>query len=102
MDLPEVGWSIEVVTDGDRVLGRSDRRRARPMVLGRGGSEFLVPRVSVEDALDRAAAATARPIVLADGSDSTTAGGNGDGNELLAALLRAGRSTPTSRRSRRS
>ena len=33
-----------------------------------------------------------RPIVFADGSDSTTAGGAGDGTELLAALIERERS----------
>ena len=93
MDLPEVGWSIEVVTDGDRALGEAIADELGRMCWDRR-EEFLVPRTSIEDALDRAAAAPAIPIVLGDGSDSTTAGGNGDGTELLAALLqRAERGT---------
>jgi microcystin degradation protein MlrC len=86
MDLPEVGWSIEVVTDNDPDLGAAVADE-----LGRlcwdARDAFLVPRVPIAEALDRAAAATERPIILADGSDSTTAGGSGDGNELLAAIL---------------
>jgi microcystin degradation protein MlrC len=93
MDLPEVGWSIEVVTDGDRALGEAIGDELGRMCWDRR-DEFLVPRVTIEDALDRAAAATERPIVFADGSDSTTAGGNGDGNELLAALLARAEARP--------
>ena len=94
LDLPEVGWSIEVVTDGDRALGEAIADELGRMCWERR-EEFLVPRATIEEALERAAAAAARPVVLAAGADSTTAGGAGDGNELLAALLaRADRGQP--------
>src|SRR6185295_4669054 len=82
----EVGWSIEVVTDNDPGLGAAVADELGQLCWA-ARDEFLVPRVPIADALDRAAAANERPIVFADGSDSTTAGGSGDGNELLAALL---------------
>jgi microcystin degradation protein MlrC len=85
MDLPEVGWSVEVVTDGDPALGALVADE-----LGRAAwavrDELLVHKTPIPQALDAAAAATQRPIAFADGSDSTSAGGMGDGNELLAAL----------------
>jgi microcystin degradation protein MlrC len=86
MDLPEIGWSIEVVTDADPALGAAVADELG-WLCWEARDAFLVPRTPIPEALDRAAAATERPIVFADGSDSTTAGGSGDGNELLAALL---------------
>jgi microcystin degradation protein MlrC len=86
MDLPEVGWSVEVVTDADPGLGRATADELARMAWS-VREAFLVHKVPIEAALDRAAASDVRPIVLADGADSTTAGGNGDGTELLAALL---------------
>ena len=43
MDLPEVGWSIEVVTDGDRALGEAIADELGRMCWDRR-EEFLVPR----------------------------------------------------------
>jgi microcystin degradation protein MlrC len=86
MDLPGIGWSVEVVTDGDAALGASTADE-----LGRRAwsvrDELLVHKLPIAKALDHAAAAGRRPIVFADGADSTSAGGNGDGTELLAGLL---------------
>jgi microcystin degradation protein MlrC len=86
MDLPEVGWSVAVVTDDQPELGLQTAdelaRRAwdaRP--------DFLVHKLSIDEALDRAASSGLRPTIVVDGSDSTSAGGNGDGTELLAALV---------------
>jgi microcystin degradation protein MlrC len=85
-DKPEVGWSVEVVTDGDPALGAAVADE-----LGRSAwavrDELLVHKTPIPEALDHAAAAPHRPIAFADGSDSTSAGGWGDGNELLAALV---------------
>lgn len=86
MDLPEVGWSVEVVTDGDPALGRATADELGRLAWA-ARDEFLVQRTPIAAALDRAAASGLRPTILADGSDSTSAGGNGDGTELLEALL---------------
>jgi microcystin degradation protein MlrC len=93
MDLPEVGWSIEVVTDDDRALGEAIADELGRRCWDRR-EEFLVPRVPIDEALDRAAAVNERPFVFGDGSDSTTAGGSGDGTELLAALLARAEARP--------
>ncbi len=86
MDLPEVGWSVEVVTDGDRSLGRATADELARMAW-EIRDEFLVHKSSLPAALDRAASSGLRPTIFADGADSTSAGGNGDGTELLEALL---------------
>ncbi len=85
LDLPEAGWSVEVVTDGDRSLGGAIADELALMCWDRR-TEFLVRKTPVGIALDDAAARTERPTILVDGADSTTAGGDGDGTELLAAL----------------
>ena len=86
MDLPEIGWSVEVVTDNDPALGAevADELARRAWDAR---DDFLVHKQSVEVALDRAVASGLRPTILVDGADSTSAGGNGDGTELLAALV---------------
>jgi len=86
LDLPDVGWSVEVVTDDDPALGASIADELGRMCWDRR-AEFLVNQTPISEALDRAAAAPATPVILVDGSDSTTAGGAGDGTELLEALL---------------
>ncbi len=94
MDLPEIGWSVEVVTDGDREPAQADADElARTGVVGPRGP----PRSQDPDRRPRSTRRgrrRRRPVVFADGADSTSAGGNGDGTELLAALLeRPSRST---------
>ena len=86
MDLPEVGWSVEVVTDGDRALGAAIADELARLAWS-VREELLVHKTPIADALEHAAASGLRPIVFADGADSTSAGGNGDGTELLAALV---------------
>jgi microcystin degradation protein MlrC len=86
MDVPAVGWSVEVVTDDDPVLAQATADELAHLAWSRR-ERFLVHKTPISAALDRAAASGKRPIILADGSDSCTAGGNGDGTELLAALM---------------
>jgi microcystin degradation protein MlrC len=86
MDVPDVGWSVEVVTDNDPGLGQETADELARLAWSRR-DRFLVRKTPIREALDHAAATGKRPIVLADGSDSCTAGGNGDGTELLSALL---------------
>ena len=81
---PEVGWSVEVVTDGDPALGAATADE-----LGRRAwsvrDELLVHKTPIAGGARRTPPRPARrPIVFADGADSTSAGGNGDGTELLA------------------
>lgn len=90
LDVPELGWSALVITDDNESLAselaldiaaRCWERRDRI-------SAHKVPAVeAVQSALARVNAGADRPVVIADGSDSVSAGSSGDGNELLRALL---------------
>jgi microcystin degradation protein MlrC len=88
-DVPETGMKAVVVTDGDRGLaerlaaGLADRFRA---VRGEAALAF----VPMADAIDRALAAPAGPVVLADTADQVGGGAPGDATYLLEALLRRG------------
>ncbi len=88
MDLPEIGWSVEVVTDDDPVLGASVADELGRLAWA-ARDDLLVHKTPIPAALDLAVAADRGPIAFADGADSTSAGGNGDGTELLAAPPRA-------------
>ena len=85
LDVPELGWSIVVVTDGDPGVGRdvADEIAQRAWSLR---DHYAVEKVPVGEAIDLALAGDGL-FALSDGADSTTAGGLGDGNLLLRALL---------------
>jgi microcystin degradation protein MlrC len=87
MDVPELGWSVMVTTDGAREVGQEVADRLGRFIWERRES-FRVEKTPVRDAVARARAATAFPVILSDSADTTTGGGNGDGNLLLAELLR--------------
>ncbi len=85
-DVPELGWTTVVVTDGDPELGRTTAdelaRHAWSM-----REHYRVPKMDVDEAI-RTALAGEGVFALSEGADSTTGGGAGDGNLLLRALLR--------------
>jgi microcystin degradation protein MlrC len=89
MDVPELGWSVTVVADGDAVLAQAAADELAWMLWLRR-ERFLVDKVPVPDAVQRAIAHEGVPVILADGADSPSAGGNGDGNDLLRELERIG------------
>ena len=92
LDVPELGWTVVVVTDDDAVLGQS-RADAIARKAWDYRDHYLVEKVDVDQAID-AALAGAGVFALSEGADSTTAGGLGDGNLLLRALLRRGVDIP--------
>jgi microcystin degradation protein MlrC len=89
MDVPELGWSVTVVADGDEAIAQ-DAADELAWRLWERRERFLVTKTSVTDAVAQAMAHEGRPVILADGADSPSAGGNGDGNDLLRELLRVG------------
>ncbi len=89
MDVAELGWSVTVVADGDPALAQAAADEVAWMLWDRR-ERFLVEKTPVADAVRMAIAHEGRPVILADGSDSPSAGGNGDGNDLLRELLRVG------------
>lgn len=88
MNIPELGWSVTVVTDGDPELAQ---RTADVLAeeLWAARRNFDVVKTPVDDALALAHASGGRsgPVVVADGSDSPSAGGRGDGNALLSRII---------------
>ncbi|MEE6287862.1 M81 family metallopeptidase [Georgenia sp. MJ173] len=92
LDVPALGWSALVLTDGDPGLAQTRADELAQMVWDRR-ERVLAPKVGIDAAL-RAAAATdptdgRGPFVLGDGADSVSAGATGDGVEVLAGLLRS-------------
>src|SRR5690606_28525726 len=86
LDLTELGWTSVVVTDDDRGLGQetADAIARKAWDLR---DEYIVDKMDVDEAIDRALASEGL-FAFSEGADSTTAGGLGDGNLLLKALLR--------------
>ncbi len=85
LDISELGWTVVIVTDGDPELGQglADEIALKAWRLR---DDYLVKKTDVNEAIDRALASEG-VFALSEGSDSTTAGGLGDGNLLLKALL---------------
>jgi microcystin degradation protein MlrC len=94
LDLEELGWSAIVVADGDADLAQATADDLAWTIWERRES-YRVVKVPVAEAVETALAAGERPVILADGADSPSAGGFGDGNDLLVELLRRGDATDT-------
>lgn len=94
MDVPELGWSVVVVADGDAELAQGCADELARMLWDRR-DRFLVRKASVADAVREAVAFQGRPVILADGADSPSGGAHGDGNDLLRELLRLGETGET-------
>jgi microcystin degradation protein MlrC len=93
LDISGIGWTAVVVTDANDDLGQTTAdaiaRRAWDL-----RDNYLVPKTDVDEAIDTALAGEGL-FAFSEGSDSTTAGGLGDGNLLLKALLRRKVDVPT-------
>jgi microcystin degradation protein MlrC len=88
LDVPGLGWTAVVVADGDGELAQRRADEVSAMLWDRR-RDTVVTKVPIADALTdiRATPGRGRPVVLSDGADSPTAGGKGDGNDLLRSLL---------------
>lgn len=91
MDVPDLGWSVTVIGDGDHELAQhAADTLARELWEAR--DTFHVVKTPISEAVARAEALAADgsvtgPLVVADGADSPSAGSSGDGTDLLAHLL---------------
>ncbi len=92
LDIPELGWTVVVVTDDDAALGQSaaDAIARKAWDLR---EHYRVEKMDVDEAIDASLGGEGL-FALSEGADSTTAGGLGDGNLLLRALLRRGVDVP--------
>ena len=86
LDVPDLGWSATVTTDGDADLAR-DAARAIAMAAWERRDAFLTgERLPIAEALALALRGPA-PFVVADAGDATNGGSEGDSTELLRAAL---------------
>jgi microcystin degradation protein MlrC len=86
LDVPDLGWSAVVTTDGDAELARVTAERIA-LEAWQARESFLVSGTpSVGDALTTALLGPA-PYVVADAGDATNGGSEGDSTELLRAAL---------------
>ncbi|MFP4199791.1 MAG: M81 family metallopeptidase [Clostridia bacterium] len=87
-DVPDVGATVIVVTDGDKALAEEAARDISAYMWRRREELAKKPILKTEDAVDRAlqlVAGSETPVVMADGADRT-----GDNTKLLAEFLRKG------------
>ncbi|MFN8377465.1 MAG: M81 family metallopeptidase [Anaerolineae bacterium] len=88
LDLPDVGASVVVVTDGDTGLAEREAESLADAFWTRR-TDCVVHLTPIDEAVERALAATAFPVVLADGADSPSGGASGDSTALLIKFLAA-------------
>ncbi len=88
LDVPELGCSVVVVTDGEQGWAQEEADRIGGMLWERR-REFEVPLFSPEEAVERALSARRGPVLLVDSADSVSSGSPGDGTAVLLALLAA-------------
>jgi microcystin degradation protein MlrC len=86
LDIPNLGWSVIAVADGDLALARAKAEEIGELAW-QHRREFLRDRTPVVEALRIARETPGGPIVLADASDGTAGGAEGDSTVLLQALL---------------
>jgi microcystin degradation protein MlrC len=87
LDIPELGSSVLVVTDGDASLAESAGAELASE-LWRRRRDYLPELVSVEDAVREARRHANGLVVLSDSADATTSGAPGDSTWLLRELLK--------------
>ena len=88
LDVPELGWSVLAVTDGD--FQRADALVAElAQKAWEMRDEFWkVRRVSPQEAVRQAVQAPTGPVIICDASDSVLSGVPGDSTCLLEEMLR--------------
>ncbi len=92
LDLAEGGWSVVVVTDGDRDLAELHAEEMADRAWSMREEFQVTSSVTPAAAVAQAASATGL-VILSDTGDSVFGGAGGDSTVLLAQLLRAGSPT---------
>ena len=90
-DVPQMGPSIVVVTDGDRGLARQEARRLADLMWDHR-QQMAIELPEAAEAVQRARRADRLPAVLVDLGDNIGGGSAGDGTVLLAELVKEGAS----------
>lgn len=88
-DIPHVGLSAVVVTDGNAHAAEDLRDELLRMAWSRR-ADFVFPIEPMAESIARAAAMPEGPVVLADHGDNTGAGGNQDVMAVLEEVIRQG------------
>lgn len=88
-DVPHMGPSVIVVTDGDAERARTEAERLAQMLWDRR-EETRLNLPDAASAVARCLAAEDVPVALFDAGDNIGGGGTGDETTLLAELLRQG------------
>lgn len=87
-DVPELGSSSIVVTDGDEELARSEAI-ALAECFWEVRDRLQAPLISLEQMLEQLYLATG-PVILTDAADATSSGATGDSNWIIRSLHEAG------------
>ena len=88
-DVPQMGPSVVVVTDGDKELARREAKRLAEMMWGHR-DEMTLELPDAAAAVRQAIRADRFPVVLVDLGDNVGGGSAGDGTTLLAELIEQG------------
>jgi len=86
LDVPEHGWSVVVIVDGDGRLAEKLSNKLADMCWDRR-LHMKEDFYSADDAVERALLCGGKPVVIADGPDSTNSGSTGDSTHLLRAMI---------------
>ncbi|HEY7311808.1 MAG TPA: M81 family metallopeptidase [Gemmataceae bacterium] len=87
LDIPDLGSSVVIVTDGDDELARRTCKEIAAE-MWRRRRDYLPELVSVSDGVRAAHENAEGLVVLSDSADATTAGSPGDSNWVLRELLK--------------
>ena len=86
LDLPEMGSSVIVITDGDSEAAGAEAQRLADELWNRREA-FEPDLMPLENAIDRALSSSDGPFIFSDSSDAPSSGAPGDSTILLRALL---------------
>ena len=88
-DIPPMGYVTLVYTDGDAESARKEAAHLSDMAWKRR-AEFVYTPTPVVEAVHRALASAAKPVVIPDIADNPGGGGANDSVEILRELMRQG------------
>jgi microcystin degradation protein MlrC len=88
-DIPPLGFAVLVYADGDEGAARAEAGHLSAMAWDRR-REFIYKPTPVVEAVTRALASEAKPVVIPDIADNPGGGGANDSVEILRELMRQG------------
>jgi microcystin degradation protein MlrC len=89
LDVPELGWTVVVVTNGETGKGKEYCARLAEECKQRK-EDFEVKKLTTAEAVRRAREIDGGPVVISDSADATNAGACGNSTHLLSEMLRTG------------